>query len=81
MGIFSVSPLLYKNWRFIKTSVLHRLQAETLPNATPQLGKIPLFTKIAITFKPKKYYLDALKDLKSPKKLKHSLFYDRNHHL
>ena len=33
----------------VKTSLLHRLQAQTLPDATPPLGKIPLFPKIAVT--------------------------------
>ena len=33
-----------------KTSVLRRLQAQTLPDATLPLGKIPPFTKIAVTF-------------------------------
>ena len=28
----------------LKTSLLRRLQAQTLPNATPPLGKIPPFT-------------------------------------
>ena len=35
-------------------SLLRRLQAQTLPNAT--LGKLPLFTKIAVTFKPMKQF-------------------------
>ena len=39
---------------------------QTLPDATPHLGKIPLFTKIAVTFDP----------VDSPNKLKHSLCYD-----
>ena len=33
-----------------KTSRLRRLQVQTLPDATPPLGKIPPFTKIAVTF-------------------------------
>ena len=32
------------------------LQAHTLPDETPALGKIPPFTKIAITFEPKKQF-------------------------
>ena len=34
----------------LKTSLLCRLQAQTLSDATPLLGKIPPFTKIAVTF-------------------------------
>ena len=33
-----------------KTSLLHRLQVQTLPNATPQIGKIHQINKIAVTF-------------------------------
>ena len=47
---------------------------QTLPNATSPLGKIPLFTKSAVTFDPIKE-LDALRDLDYPKKSEHSLFY------
>ena len=36
----------------LKTSLLRRLQAQTLPNATPPIGKILPFSKIAITFDP-----------------------------
>ena len=35
-----------------KTSLLRRLQAQTLPDATPPIGKIHPFIKIAITFEP-----------------------------
>ena len=38
------------------TSLLRRLQAQTLPDATPPLGKIPPFTKIAVTFEPMKQF-------------------------
>ena len=38
----------------LQTSVLRRLQKQTLPDATPPLGKVSLFTKIAVTFKPMK---------------------------
>ena len=31
-------------------------QAQTLPDATPPLGIIPPFTKIAVTFEPKKWF-------------------------
>ena len=33
-------------------SLLRRLQAQTLPNATPPIGKIYPFTKMALTFEP-----------------------------
>ena len=35
-----------------KTSLLRRLQAQTLPNATPAIGKISPVSKITITFEP-----------------------------
>ena len=35
-----------------KTSLLRRLQAQTLPDATPPIGKIYPFTKTAVTFEP-----------------------------
>ena len=35
-----------------KTSLLRRLQAQTLPDATPPIGKIYPFTKMAVTFEP-----------------------------
>ena len=35
-----------------KTSLLHRLQAQTLPDEAPPVGKIFLFSKIAVTFEP-----------------------------
>ena len=35
-----------------KTNLLCRLQAHTLPDATPPIGKIYHFTKIAVTFEP-----------------------------
>ena len=40
----------------LKTSLLRRLQAQTLPDATPPLGKILLFTKITVTFEPMKQF-------------------------
>ena len=40
-------PSVFKNNPAAQAS---RLQAQTLPNATPPLGKIPLFTKIALTW-------------------------------
>ena len=35
-----------------ETSLLCRLQAQTLPDATPQIGKISPCTKMAVTFEP-----------------------------
>ena len=35
-----------------KISLLRRLQAQTLPDATPPVGKINAFSKMAITFEP-----------------------------
>ena len=32
------------------------MQARTLPDATPPLGKLPPFTKIAVTFDPMKRF-------------------------
>jgi hypothetical protein len=40
----------------LKTSLLHRLKAQTVPDATPPLGKIPLFTKIGVTFESMKRF-------------------------
>ena len=35
-----------------ETSLLRRLQAQTLPDATPPRGQIHPFSKMAITFEP-----------------------------
>ena len=35
-----------------KTSLLRRLQVQTLPNDAPLVGKIHPFRKIAVTFEP-----------------------------
>ena len=37
-----------------KTSLLHRLQAQTLPDAPPPIGQIDSFSKMVITFEPLK---------------------------
>ena len=37
---------------FLYTSLLRRLQAQTLPDATQPIGKIYPFTKMTITFEP-----------------------------
>ena len=39
-----------------KTSLLRRLQVQTLHDATPPLSKIPPFTKIVVTFEPMKKF-------------------------
>jgi hypothetical protein len=36
----------------LKTSLLRRLQAQTLPNEAPPIGKIHPFSKMAVTFEP-----------------------------
>ena len=35
-----------------KTSLLRRLQAQTLPDEAPPMGKIHPFSKMAVTFEP-----------------------------
>ena len=35
-----------------ETSLLRRLQAQTVPNTAPPMGKIYPFSKIAVTFEP-----------------------------
>ena len=35
-----------------ETSLLRRLQAQTLPNANPPIGKINPFSKMTVTFEP-----------------------------
>ena len=37
---------------YYETSLLRRLQAQTLPDATPPIGKIYPFTKMAVTCEP-----------------------------
>ena len=39
-----------------KRSLLRRLQAQTLPDATPLIGSIYQFCKIAVTFEPKQQF-------------------------
>ena len=36
----------------VEKSVLRRLEVQTLPDATPPIGKIYPFTKMAVTFEP-----------------------------
>ena len=37
---------------YIETSLLRRLQAQTLPDATPPMGKSHPFSKMTVTFEP-----------------------------
>ena len=39
-----------------KTSLLRKLQAQTLPNATPPIGQIQPLSKMAVTFEPLKRF-------------------------
>ena len=51
-----VSEDIQKIWYLIGftilTSLLRRLQAQTLPDEAPPIGKIYPFTKMALTFEP-----------------------------
>ena len=47
---------------------------QTLPYATPPVGKIHSFSKIVVSFEPIQLF-DALQDLESPKKCQYSFFY------
>ena len=41
-----------KNKEYRDTSLLRRLQVQTLPDEAPPIGKIHRFSKMAITFEP-----------------------------
>ena len=56
-----------------ETSLLLRLQAQTLPDATPPIGKIHPFSKIAVTLNEHGNF-DALQDLESLAKVQYSFF-------
>ena len=43
---------MYLVTEYISTSLLRRLQAQTLPNATSPIGKVHPFSKIAVTLEP-----------------------------
>ena len=43
---------LLENVLVLETILLHRLQAQTLTDATPTIGKINPFSKMAVTFEP-----------------------------
>ena len=63
-----------------QTSLLCRLQAQTLPDATPSVGKMHPFGKIVVNFEPIWQFHssgNAVQDLESLKKC--SLFYDWKH--
>ena len=47
-----ISGKRFRKYPSKKTSLLRRLQAQTLPDATLPIGKINPFSKIAITFDP-----------------------------
>ena len=49
---------------------------QTLPNATPPLGKIHPFSKIAITFEPMKQFICPSIFRISKKKCQYTLYYD-----
>ena len=57
-------PRIQNHLYVLKTSLLCRLQAQTLPDATPPIGKIHPFSKMAVTFEPLMGF-DALQDLDS----------------
>ena len=57
--VFKLIKLIYKEILDLedfggsnKTSLLRRLQAQTLPDATPPIDKIHPFSKMAVTFEP-----------------------------
>ena len=52
---------------------------QTLPDATPPVGKIHPVSKIAVTLEPIQR-LGALQDLECLKKGQYSLFYEWKHH-
>ena len=58
---------------FVFTSLLRRLHAQTLPDATSPVGKVHPFSKITVIF-------DALQDLESLTKCQYSLFYAWKNH-
>ena len=49
-GLLQGAPL--KITKCFKTSLLCRLQAQTLPDEAPPIGKIHRFSKITVTFEP-----------------------------
>ena len=58
---------------------MRRLQAQTLPDEAPPVGKIDPFRKTALPFEPMQLF-DALQDLESLIKCQYSLFYDWKPH-
>ena len=43
---------IYINRENVRTSLLRRLQAQTLPDANPPIGEIHPFSNIAVVFEP-----------------------------
>ena len=52
LGLRNLTRALQSSPILRKTSMLRRLQAETLPDEAPPIGKINPFSKRAITFEP-----------------------------
>ena len=79
--ISNVRPDRSRNLRLKRsqTSLLRRLQAQTLPDATQPIDKIDPFINIAVCFEPYWCSLDNLWDLEGARK--HSLFHNWKHHL
>ena len=50
--LYILYPCLKQHDSITKTSLLSRLQAQTLPDATPPIGKIHPFSKMDVTFEP-----------------------------
>ena len=62
---------------FPKNKPAAQAAEQTLPDATPPVGQIHIFSKIAVTFEPIQF--DALQDLESLMTCQYSLFYDWKH--
>ena len=48
--MYSIMYSLMQLTNVLRTSLLHKLQAQTLPDATLLMGNIHPFSKIAVTF-------------------------------
>ena len=64
--------------KYRETSLLRRLQAQTLPDATPPTRKIRPLSRIAVT---QRFNFYVLRNLKCPKPVQHSLFYNWKNYL
>ena len=60
LGQFGVYFLLGPELGLLRRSLLHRLQTQTLPNATPPIGQIHSFSKMAVTFERLKGFRKVL---------------------